>query len=139
MVALEPALRDERVGAGREGVRDHIFEFAGLAAAEREARVEVVARRKTLVVPDGLSLRERFCRGWIGVGPGRVSWVRGREARAAGRDGIAEVIKVLDIQKDIMGRESIMRCVSNAYDQSEKREGSPPLLNVRSQICVSTT
>ena len=44
--------------------------------------------RKTLVVPDGQSLRERLCRGWIGVGPGRVSWVRGREARAEGRDGM---------------------------------------------------
>jgi hypothetical protein len=48
MIALEPALRDERVGAGREGVRDHIFEFAGLAAAKREARVEVVAGEEDL-------------------------------------------------------------------------------------------
>jgi hypothetical protein len=48
MVALEPALRDERVGAGREGVRDHIFEFAGLAAAKREAGVEVIAGEEDL-------------------------------------------------------------------------------------------
>ena len=48
MVALKPALRDERVGAGREGVRDHIFELAGLAAAECEAGVEVVAGEEDL-------------------------------------------------------------------------------------------
>jgi hypothetical protein len=48
MIALEPTLCDERVGAGREGVRDHIFQFPGLAAAKREAGVEVVTGEEEL-------------------------------------------------------------------------------------------
>jgi hypothetical protein len=43
VVALKPAFDNERVSVGAEGMLDHLFELAGLVAAEREAGVEIVS------------------------------------------------------------------------------------------------
>ena len=43
MVRLHPTDRDQRVGAGRDRIRDDIFELAQLVAAEGEAGIAVLA------------------------------------------------------------------------------------------------
>jgi hypothetical protein len=43
MVRLDAADGHERIGIGREGIGDDVLELANLVAAERQARIAVLA------------------------------------------------------------------------------------------------
>jgi hypothetical protein len=80
-------------------VRDHIFEFAGLAAAEREAGVEVVAGEEELGCSWWAEFAGEVVQGldWGGAGEGELGAGEGGAGRGEGWH--AEVIKILDCRK----------------------------------------